>query len=43
MELGLLVAFMIATIALMVGMMVVFRRWMRRRDHIDPTHRPSGH
>jgi len=41
MEMGLLAAFMIVTIALMVGLIFVFRRWMHRREHIDAAHRPS--
>lgn len=41
MEMGILVAFMVVTIAVMVGLIFIFRRWMHRRENIDAAHRPS--
>lgn len=34
-ELGVLLAIMAATLAVMGGLLVVFRGWLRRRDEID--------
>lgn len=35
MELGLLAAFMVITILVMVGMLAIFRRWLQRRREIE--------
>lgn len=34
-ELGVLWAIMAATLAVMGGLLIVFRGWLRRRDEID--------